>query len=153
LLGPLVPVALVLTWVLLEKTVAGVRLTAAGDAPSALPAQGLSVRRVRALALAASGALLGLAGAYLVSGQHQFTDGMTAGRGYIAVAAVVLGGWRLVPVLLACALFSLAEATELGFQSLELVPSQLVQMIPYLVCLGALVFRRRAFRAPHALGE
>jgi len=153
LVAPLVPLALVLAWVLLTKTRLGVRLIAAGDAPDALRAQNISVRKTRVLALSVSGALLGLAGAFMVAQQHQFTDEMTAGRGYIAVAAVVLGGWRFWPVLLACVLFSVAEAVELAFQSFAIIPAQIVQMLPYVVCLVALLFRRSTFRAPHALGQ
>jgi simple sugar transport system permease protein len=152
-LWPLVVLALVSTFWVLAKSRFGVRLVAAGDHPPALVAQGVSVVRVRAAALALTGALCGLAGATLVAAQHQFTDAMTAGRGYIAVAAVVFGAWRLVPVLSVCVLFAGAEVADFLLQRSDVFAPQLAQMLPYVVCLLALGLRQKTHRAPLALGE
>jgi ABC-type uncharacterized transport system permease subunit len=145
------PAMLFLVW-LARLSRFSVRLTAAGDHPAALEAQGISLFRVRALSLITAGALCGLAGATLVASQHQFTDGMTAGRGYIAVAAVVFGGWRLLPVSLVCVLFAAAEMLDFELQAANIFAPQWAQMLPYVVCLLALGLRRKAYRAPHALG-
>jgi simple sugar transport system permease protein len=142
-----------LAFVLLRHTSFGLRLIAAGDAPDALTAAHISLTRVRATALALSGVFSGLAGGSLVAAQHQFTDNMSAGRGYIAVAAVVFGGWRMGPVLLVCLLFAVAEATDFWLQGRALFAPQLAQMLPYLVCLVALTLRRKTYRAPFELGR
>ncbi|MCC6811273.1 MAG: ABC transporter permease [Deltaproteobacteria bacterium] len=152
-LWPLVVLALAAVAWLVSRSRFAVRLTAAGDHPPALLAQGLSPTRVRATALMLGGALCGLAGATLVTSQHQFTDSMTAGRGYIAVAAVVFGGWRLVPVLLVCVLFAAAEVLDFELQAANVFAPQIAQMLPYVVCLLALGLRRTTHRAPLALGE
>lgn len=152
-LWPVVFFAIALVWWLLMRGRFGVRVTAAGDHPPALVAQGLSVVRVRAAALILSGALCGLAGATLVAGQHQFTDAMTAGRGYIAVAAVVFGAWRLGPVLAVCVLFAAAEVMDFELQAANVFAPQIAQMLPYIVCLLALGLRKKTHRAPQALGE
>ncbi len=148
----LVPPALLFIAWLARFSRFSLRLTAAGDHPAALEAQGISLTRVRTVALLAAGALCGLAGATLVANQHQYTDGMTAGRGYIAVAAVVFGGWRLLPVSLVCVLFAAAEMLDFELQAARIFAPQWAQMLPYVVCLLALGLRRKSYRAPHALG-
>jgi ABC-type uncharacterized transport system permease subunit len=144
---------LVLAYFFLARTRFGIRMVAAGDAPDALSATGVSVTGIRARALMLSGVFAGLAGGTLLAAQHQFTDSMSAGRGYIAVAAVVFGGWRLVPVLVVCVLFALAEATDFLIQGQALFAPQLAQMLPYVVCLVALALRRQTYRAPLELGR
>ncbi len=144
---------LAFAFALLSRTRFGLRLIAAGDEPDALDAARVPVMPVRAGALALSGVFAGLAGGALVAAQHQFTDSMSAGRGYIAVAAVVFGGWRLLPVLLVCVLFAIAEATDFWLQGQALFAPQLAQMLPYVVCLVALTVRRKSYRAPLALGQ
>ena len=144
---------LLLAFFVMKRTRFGIRMIAAGDAPDALSATGVSVRAIRASALALSGMFAGLAGGTLLSAQHQFTDNMSAGRGYIAVAAVVFGGWRLAPVLVVCLLFAVAEATVFWVQGQNLFAPQLAQMLPYVVCLVALALRRKTYRAPLELGR
>lgn len=157
LFWPMALVAMLTLQLLLTRTVFGSRVTAAGDAPHALSAAKRSPVRTRFVALALSGVLCGLAGAGLVLEQHQFTDGMTAGRGYIAVAAVVFGAWRLLPVWAVCLLFAATEAADFALQQADLFPSQFAQMLPYVVCVVALALRGRlakdAGRAPLVLGE
>ncbi|GJG87346.1 ABC transporter permease [Gemmatimonadetes bacterium T265] len=123
---------------LLYRTPFGLRVRAVGEKPEAATTLGVPVARVRWIAVALSGVLAGLAGAYLALDQHQFTDGMTAGRGFIALAAVIFGRWDPRRVALACVLFAAAEAFEIQLQGAQLVPSQFVEMIPYVLTIVAL---------------
>src|SRR5262245_13622053 len=100
----------------LFRSVFGLRLRAVGERPDALAAVGLSVRGQRLLGVLVSGALAGLAGAWLASEQHSFTDGMTNGRGYIAIAAMIVGKWTPVGAAAACLLFGAAEALQITLQ-------------------------------------
>ncbi len=151
-MGGIAAVALALSAFVLGKTVLGLRITAAGDGPAALKALSLSVQNPRRAALAITGALCALGGACLTFGQSQFTDGMSAGRGYIAVAAVVFAGWRVGPMLAACLLFASAETSQLWLQGRVPVPAQLLQALPYIFCLLALAARRHgAARTPASL--
>ena len=109
---------------LLYRTPFGLRVRAAGEKPEAAVSVGVPVKRVRWLAVAVSGMCASLAGAYLALDQHQFTDGMTAGRGFIALAAVIFGKWDPKRVTIACLLFAAAETMQIRLQSLQLVPSR-----------------------------
>lgn len=122
----------------LYRTPLGLRIRAAGEHPDAAETAGVSVARTRWIAVLASGALAGLGGAYLAFFQHGFTAGMSANRGYIALAAAILGRYKPLYVALACAFFALAEAIQLNLQAASLLSSQLVQMIPYVLVLGVL---------------
>lgn len=152
-MGVIAAIALAIAALVLGKSVLGTRICAAGDNPAALRALKLSVLRPRMAALAATGMLTALGGAALTLGQHQYTDNMSAGRGYIAVAAVIFGSWRLRPALLACLLFAAAEAGQFWAQGRVPVPPQLLQALPYLICLAALSLRRGNARAPAALSS
>ena len=123
---------------LLYRTPFGLRMRAVGEHPSAALSVGVPVQRVRWLSVALSGALAGLGGAYLALDQHQFTDQMTAGRGFIALAATIFGRWDPPRVALACLLFAAAETLQINLQGAQLVPSQFVEMIPYLLTIIAL---------------
>ncbi len=138
----------------LDRTRFGLRLRAAGESPEAAAAAGVDVARLRFLAVVLSGVLAGLGGAYLSTGQSSlFSRNMTAGRGYIALAALILGRWRPAPVLLACLLFGAAEALSIQMQGVVALPVQLVQMVPYALTLVVLAgFVGRA-RPPQALGR
>lgn len=155
---PRAPVALAallvpLTWCLLERTRFGLRLRAAGENPEAVAGAGLSVERIRYAAVLASGALAAAGGAYLAIGQaSQFTRNMTAGRGFIALAALILGKWRPFQTMVACLLFGLAEAVAIQMQGVAGVPVQFVQMIPYVLTLVALAGFIGQARPPRALG-
>lgn len=139
---------------LLGQTVWGLRVQAAGENPKAVEAAGLSTFQLRVSALMLGGGLAGLGGAWLTFDQHTFSDGMSGGRGYIALAALIFGGWRPIPAALACVLFGVAEALQLALQGGQLgVPVQLIQSLPYLLTLVALCGAVRRVRAPQALGQ
>jgi simple sugar transport system permease protein len=158
-LGPVLSTPLVLItaalvvggqW-LVFRSVFGLRLRVMGERPEAAAALGLSVERVRGAGVLISGALAGLAGAWLASEQHSFTDGMTGGRGYIALAAMIVGKWSPLGGAAACLLFGGAEALQISLQG-SAFPSELLQMMPYLVTMLALAgFIGRAV-APRAIG-
>jgi simple sugar transport system permease protein len=138
---------------LMYRTPFGLRLRAVGEHPSAALSVGVAVQRVRWLAVALSGALAGLGGAYLALDQHQFTDGMTAGRGFIALAATIFGRWEPKLVAIACLLFAAAETLQIQLQGAQLVPSQFVEMIPYVLTIIALAGVVARAVPPAALGK
>lgn len=142
----------VLAW-LLYRTPFGLRVRAVGEHPEAALSVGVPVRRVRWVAVALSGALAGLGGAYLALDQHQFTDQMTAGRGFIALAATIFGRWDPKRVALACLLFAAAETFQIRLQGAQLVPSQFVEMIPYVLTIVALAGVVGRSVPPAALGR
>lgn len=136
---------------LLFRTVFGLRLRATGERPEASATLGLSVRGIRFTGVLLCGLLAGLAGAYLASEQHSFTDGMTGGRGYIALAAMIVGKWNPVGAAAACLLFGAAEALQIQLQGSGF-PSELLQALPYVVTMLVLAgFIGRAV-APRAVG-
>ena len=138
---------------LLYRTPFGLRVRAAGEKPEAALSVGVPVRRVRWTAVALSGMCASLAGVYLALDQHQFTDGMTAGRGFIALAAVIFGKWDPKRVTIACLLFAAAETMQIRLQALQLVPSQFVEMIPYVLTIVALAGVVGRAVQPAALGK
>jgi ABC-type uncharacterized transport system permease subunit len=142
----------VMAWVI-AGTPFGLRVRAVGDRPAAAVSAGISVARVRTVAVIASGMLAALGGTYLALDQHQFTDEMTAGRGFIALAAVIFGGWRPFPAAAACLLFAAAEALEIQLQTTSGVPSQLLATIPYVLTIVALAGLVGRSVPPAALGE
>ena len=156
MLNPLVWIGLLVmpatAW-LLSRTVFGLRVRAVGEHPDAATTVGVSVRAIRYRAVALSGALAGMGGVYLALDQHQFTDGMTAGRGFIAIAAVIFGRWEPKRAGIACLLFAAAEALQIQLQSAQLLPSQFVTMIPYLLTIIALAGLVGRATAPSALGR
>ena len=122
---------------LVYRTAFGLRLRAAGEKPEAALSLGVPVARVRYGAVALSGVLAALGGTYLALDQHQFTDQMTAGRGFIALAAVIFGRWDPLRAGIACFLFAAAETLQIQLQGSS-VPSQFVEMIPYALTIVAL---------------
>lgn len=148
----LVPVC---QWFLFHTT-AGLRLRAVGEYPTAADATGLSVTSVRTVALLWGGALAGLAGAYLSIGYtNGFVENMSGGRGFIALAIVILGRWSPVGILAASLMFGLASALQYQFQATQTqVPYQIFLALPYVLTLAALLLRAKArYAAPAALGE
>ena len=144
-----------LLWWLLFRTQAGLAIRACGENPEAAVAAGIGVRRLQFLALIGGGACGGLAGGTLVLAQSgTFIEGMSAGRGFIAIAIVVLGRWHPVGALLAALLFGAAMALQYLLQAMGWdIPYQLVLATPYLLTLLALAgFAGRA-AAPAALGR
>jgi general nucleoside transport system permease protein len=144
-----------LAWWLLFRTRAGLALRAAGEDPAAARAAGVPVRLVRTVATLVGGALAGVAGATLVLAQvGTFTERMTAGRGFVAIAIVVLGRWNPLGAGLAALLFGLATAAQFAFQAAGAnVPYQLFLMLPYLLTLLALAGAVGRVKAPAALGK
>jgi ABC-type uncharacterized transport system permease subunit len=147
----------VVAW-LVYRTRFGLRLRAVGESPGAVDTAGISVAASRYKALAVGGVLCGMSGAYLSIAHHSgFIRDMSAGKGYLALAALIFGQWRPVPTLWACLLFAFADAVQVRLQGTPLpivgvVPVQLIQAIPYVltVCLLA-GFVGRAV-APRAIG-
>jgi ABC-type uncharacterized transport system permease subunit len=140
------------TW-MLYRTPFGLRIRAVGEHPIAAASVGVPVARVRYFAVALSGLLAGLGGAYLALDQHQFTDGMTAGRGFIALAAIIFGRWDPRRAGLACLLFAAAETLQIRLQGTQALPSQFVEMIPYLLTIVALAGVVGRAVPPAALGK
>jgi ABC-type uncharacterized transport system permease subunit len=142
-------------WAVLFRTRFGLALRAAGEDPTAARAAGVPVRRVRAVAVLAGGMCAGFAGATLVLAQvGTFTERMTAGRGFIAIAIVVLGRWNPAGAGLAALLFGLATALQFALQAAGLrVPYQFFLMFPYLLTLLALAGAVGRVKAPAALGR
>ena len=154
--NPLIPIGLlivpVVAW-LLYRTPFGLRVRAVGEHPEAANTLGVSVKRVRYAAVALSGALAALGGAYLSLDQHQFTEGMSAGRGFIALAAIIFGRWDPVRAGIACLFFAAAETLQIQLQGMQVIPSQFVQMIPYMLTIIALVGVVGRTVPPAALGR
>ncbi len=138
----------------LARTRFGLGLRAVGESPEAVAAAGLSVARLRWLALAVNGALCGVAGVCLSMAQSNgFLRDMSAGRGYLALAALIFGRWRPWPVLGACLLFAAADAAQARLQGIGGAPAQLIQALPYLVTVAALAGFAGTSRPPRALGR
>jgi len=138
---------------LLYRTPFGLRLRAVGEKPEAAASLGVGVNGVRWIAVVGAGALASLGGTYLALEQHQFTDSMTAGRGFIALAAVIFGKWEPRRVAIACFLFAAAETLQIQLQGLQLIPSQFVEMIPYLLTIIAVAGVVGRAAPPAALGR
>jgi simple sugar transport system permease protein len=138
----------------LRRTRFGLRLRAVGDHPEAAATLGISVLRIRWAAVCCAGALAGLGGAWLSLDNQGFVAEMSGGRGYIALAAVIMGKWRPLPATGACLLFGLAEAVQLNLQAAELgVPREFVQILPYVLTMVALAGFIGRSRPPAALGK
>ncbi len=154
--NPLVWIGLIMipatAW-LLYRTPFGLRVRAVGEHPAAAASVGVPVARVRYMAVALSGMIAGLGGAYLALDQHQFTDGMTAGRGFIALAATIFGRWDPVRAGLACLLFAAAETLQIQLQGSHVIASQFVEMIPYVLTIIALAGVVGRATPPAALGK
>jgi ABC-type uncharacterized transport system permease subunit len=146
-------------WWLLFRTRFGLRLRAVGENPQMVDAAGVSVTRLRYAALTLNGMLCGLAGSYLVLAQSaNFSANMTAGRGFMALAALIFGRWHPVGALWACLLFGFLDAAAIRLQGVRLpglgeVPVQAIQALPYLLTVILLAgFIGKAI-APQALGK
>lgn len=138
-----------------RRTGLGLRLRAMGDHPQAAASLGYSVRRYKIGALLCAGALSGLAGVTLtLAATNTFVEGVTAGRGFVALAVVVFGRWSPWGVLAGALLFGLTNALQFQLQAADVaVPHQLALMLPYLVTLVVLVMVRGRAVAPLALGS
>ena len=146
---------ILLIWWVLFRTTLGLRLRAGGEAAPAARAQGVRVRLIQTGAVVVGGAMAGFGGATLVLAQvGTFAERMTAGRGFIAIAIVVLGRWHPAGVALAALAFGAATALQFVFQAMGLaVPYQFFLMLPYLLALAALTGVAGRVRAPAGLGR
>lgn len=147
------------SWYALYRTPFGLRLRAVGEKPEAADAAGVSVGKIRYSGVLLAGILAGVGGAYLSIGQSSlFTRNMTAGRGFIALAALIFGKWRPVQTLLACLLFGFTEAVSIQMQgavklpSGEDIPVQFINMVPYILTIIVLAGFIGSSRPPRALG-
>ncbi|MEO8620279.1 MAG: ABC transporter permease [bacterium] len=146
-------VPLIAWWV--RGTHSGLALRAIGEHPEAAEVAGVRVQRMRVLAILSGGVLGGLAGGTLVLAQAgTFAEGMSAGRGFIAIAIVVLGRWRPLGVALAALVFGAASALQFAFQAMGWhAPYQLFLVVPYLLTLAGLAGATGRTRPPLALGK
>jgi simple sugar transport system permease protein len=134
-----VGIALVfLTWVFIFKTRLGLRVRAVGEHPRAADTVGINVYAVRYAAVTFSGVLAAAGGAYLSIGfGNSFTENMTAGRGFIALAALIFGNWRPFGAAAACLLFGFSSALGVNLQAYSLSISTLFTALPYFLTLVA----------------
>jgi general nucleoside transport system permease protein len=144
-----------ITWWWLYRTHAGLALRATGENPEAARASGIRPHLLQTAGVLFGGACGGLAGGTLVLAQvGTFAEGMSAGRGFIAIAIVALGRWNPIGVALASLIFGMASALQFVFQSLGLdVPYQVFLALPYLLTLVALALASGRYTAPAALGS
>ncbi|MEP6733210.1 MAG: ABC transporter permease [bacterium] len=146
-------IPLMVWWI--HGTHGGLALRAIGEYPEAAEVAGVRVQRMRVMAVLAGGVLGGLAGGTLVLAQAgTFAEGMSAGRGFIAIAIVVLGRWQPLGVALAAFVFGAASALQFAFQAMGWqAPYQLFLVVPYLLTLAALAGAVGRARPPAALGK
>jgi ABC-type uncharacterized transport system permease subunit len=147
------------TGMVLYRTRFGLRLRATGEKPEAVDTAGISVTRIRYQAVLIAGLLCGIAGAYLsIAHGAGFVREMTAGKGYIALAAMIFGHWRPVPALMACLMFGFLEALAARLQGVDIlfigpIPTDLILVLPYVLTVVLLAgFIGRA-TPPKAIGQ
>jgi simple sugar transport system permease protein len=149
--------AVVASAIFLAKTPGGLRLRACGESPGAARAAGVSVSRVRYTAVIASGALAGLGGVALaLTTLGSFTENMTAGRGYVALAAVIFGRWNPLGAAATTFFFALGDAVQIALQTAglaERIPPDFLSLLPYALTLIALGTVSAKNIAPAALGN
>ncbi len=152
-------IAVPFTWWVVYRTRFGLRLRAVGESPDAVDTAGISVEWLRYRALIFTGVLCGMAGAYLSTAQSAaFVRDMTAGKGYIALAAMIFGKWKPVPAFCACLLFGFLDAVATRLQGVEIpgigqAPVSLIQALPYALTVILLAgFIGKAI-APKAIGQ
>jgi ABC-type uncharacterized transport system permease subunit len=155
-ISPVVPLALLLgvaSWFVINRTVFGLRLRSAGENPRAAESLGVRVAGMRYAGVLISGAFAGLAGAYIsVELVGQYTENMNQGRGFIALAALILGNWSVVGVALSCLLFGWTQALS-TFLEVSFLPDEFIQTLPYIVTLVVLAVFYRRVRPPKAVGQ
>lgn len=151
--------SVLVTGMVLYRTRFGLRLRATGEKPEAVDTAGISVTRIRYQAVLIAGLLCGIAGAYLsIAHGAGFVREMTAGKGYIALAAMIFGHWRPVPALMACLIFGFLEALAARLQGVDIlfigpIPTDLILVLPYVLTVVLLAgFIGRA-TPPKAIGQ
>ena len=155
-ISPVVPLTIVLgvaAWWVLNRTVLGLRLRSAGENPRAAESLGVRVINMRYVGVLISGAFAGLAGGYLsVELVGQYTEGMNQGRGFIALAALILGNWSVIGVALSCLLFAWTEALTV-YLRVDWINNAFIASLPYIVTLVVLALFSRRVRPPKAVGQ
>jgi general nucleoside transport system permease protein len=155
-MSPIVPLTLVLgvvAWFVLNRTVFGLRLRSAGENPRAAESLGVRVVAMRYAGVLLSGAFAGLAGAYIsIELVGQYNEGMNQGRGFIALAALILGNWTVGGAALASLLFGWTEALTV-FLRVSWINNAFIQTLPYIVTLVVLALFFRRVRPPKAVGQ
>lgn len=155
-ISPVVPLTLVLgvaAWWVLNRTVLGLRLRSAGENPRAAESLGVRVMNMRYVGVLVSGAFAGLAGGYLsVELVGQYTEGMNQGRGFIALAALILGNWSVIGVAFSCLLFGWTEALTV-YLRVDWINNAFIASLPYIVTLVVLALFSRRVRPPKAVGQ
>ncbi|MBL8965393.1 MAG: ABC transporter permease [Spirochaetaceae bacterium] len=146
----LIPVAIV-SWFVLKKTVFGLRLRSVGENPESADTLGVNVTLMRYSGVLISGLMCGLAAAVLYP--SRWVSGMTGGRGFIALAAVIFGRWNPIGAVLAAMLFGYADTARIMFESKIPIPSQFVQMFPYILAIVVLAGVVGKARGPAAAGK
>ncbi|AWN23327.1 sugar ABC transporter permease [Deinococcus irradiatisoli] len=143
----------IITWYVVYRTPYGLRLRASGEHPGAASSMGVNVKRMRYSAVILSGVLAGTAGVFLSIGNLEaYVRNISAGAGFIALAALIFGQWKPLGVLAATLLFGFLQALSIQLGGTTLLPSSLVQALPYLITVLALIFTGRS-RAPKAVGK
>lgn len=145
--------AVVVIWYVVYRTPYGLRLRATGEQPSAAASMGIAVTKMRYSAVILSGVLAGSAGVFLSIGNLSgYTRNMSAGLGFIALAALIFGQWKPWGVFGATLLFGILQALSVTLNGRNILPSQLVEALPYVITMLALIFTGSS-RAPKALGR
>jgi simple sugar transport system permease protein len=165
ILGPILFQQPISTWIalvlpffaglVLYKTTWGLNVRAVGDNPQSTATVGLSVIKIKYQTVILSGIFAAIGGCVLTLGEVGYfaSGGMTAGRGFIVLAAVVVGGWDPLKTALACLVFGAADALQLRFQAMgSVIPYQFLQMLPYLITVIALTIMVRHSRVPKTWG-
>lgn len=146
-------VCMIASWIILYKTVFGLRVRVIGDNPQVADSLGVNVYKMQYIGVITCGILAGIGGAYLSIGDiNMFSRDMVAGRGYIALAALIFGGWNPFGVYGASLLFGFAQALQIRLQGIQ-VPVQFVEMLPYIVTIVVLILFRKRARGPLAVGK
>lgn len=152
--GLLLPV---LVWLYLKKTRGGLRLLAVGNDPDKARQMGVSPGSIRFVSLLATGLFCGIAGSLIVSNAGSFNDGMTAGRGFIALAALIIGGWRPLPALAACIFFGMLQQLQIQLQNVPIagveIPGWVWLSLPYAATIIVLAGFLGKDRTPAGLGK
>jgi ABC-type uncharacterized transport system permease subunit len=153
LLVPLTVVLAVAAWFVLNRTVLGLRLRSAGENPRAAETLGVRVKGMRWTGVLISGGFAGLAGGYLsIELVGLYREGMNQGRGFIALAALILGNWSPIGAALSCLLFAWTEALTV-FLRVDWINNAFIQSLPYIVTLIVLALFFRRVRPPKAVGQ
>jgi ABC-type uncharacterized transport system permease subunit len=156
-ISPVVPLTILLgvgAWFVLSRTVFGLRLRSAGENPRAAESLGVRVKGMRWAGVLISGGFAGLAGGYLsIELVGLYREGMNQGRGFIALAALILGNWSPIGAVFSCLLFAWTEALTVFLPKVTWINNAFIQSLPYIVTLIVLALFFRRVRPPKAVGQ